>query len=467
MKMTTKWLALLIALLMVAAACGDGDSADDTDAPAETEAPAATEAPADDAPADTEAPADDEPMDDEPMEIATDFGVDNEEMTITVGLLSDLTGPFGPLVSAIAEGIRVYWADVNANGGVGGYTVELEIVDTAYVVDAHVQLYDEMRDDVVAIQHSTGSPHTVALLEQLAEDDMLTIPLTWYSGWSDPDLNANLLSHGAPYCIESMNGISYIAEQTGSSTIAIASIPGDYGLDGAAGAALAAEALGLEVVYDGAGQIIPSDETTLAAVAAGIADSGADMVWMTSTPGGMSAIYGQAIAAGYVGNWGGNSPNWSPAFVAPDSPIKDAIARDYWNSTYTVPWFDDGAADARELFAQYSEAPSLDYYLEGFVEAKILHDALLKALDNGDLTRAGVLAAGKSLEAVDFGAFTNPESYVGDPNERLQRATFIGRPDPDGLAAGTSTGWQMVVGPYVSDIAANYDFTGACYELGG
>lgn len=457
-----KWLAWLTVFALVIAACGGDDAGDDgadtTQAPETTAAGGDTETTA--APDTTE---DTEPG----AEIATDFGVDNENMTITLGLLSDLTGPFGPLVSAITEGIRVYWEDVNANGGVGGYTVELEVVDTAYVIDNHVQLYDEMKDDVVAIQHSTGSPHTVAILDQLVEDDMLAIPLTWYSGWSDPALNANLLSHGSPYCLESMNGISYIAEQTGGTTIAIASVPGDYGLDGAAGAAIAAEALGLEVVYDGSGAIIPTDETTLNAVAEGIAGSGADLVWMTTTPGTMATIFGLAIAEGFDADWGGNSPNWSPSFVSPDSPIKDAIARDYWNSTYTTPWYASEADEARALFEQYSDAPPLDYYLEGFVEAQIMHAALENAIAAGDLTRAGVLAGGKSIEALDFGPFAAPEQYTGEPNERVQRQSYIGRPDPDGLAAGTSTGWQLEVGPYSADITQDYQFDGACYVLEG
>jgi ABC-type branched-subunit amino acid transport system substrate-binding protein len=439
---------------LLAAACGGEEDGGETTttAAAETTTTAAAETTT------TTAAAAAEPT--------TDFGVDTEAKTITLGLLSDLTGPFGPLVSAIAEGIRVYWEDVNANGGVNGYTVELEVVDTQYVVDNHVQLYEEMSDNVVALQHSTGSPHTVAILPQLAEDSMLAIPLTWYSGWSDPALNANLVSHGAPYCIESMNGISYIAEQTGGTTLAIASIPGDYGLDGAAGAKLAAEALGLEIVYDGSGAIIPTDETTLTAVASGIVESGAQIVWMTTTPGTMASIFGQAIATGFDSDWGGNSPNWSPAFVAPDSAIKDAIARDYYVSTYFSPWFSDEATEARDLFAQYSEAPPLDYYLEGFVEAKVMHEALLKAFENGDVTRAGVLAAAKSLEAVEFGPWAPSESYVGDPNTRLQRQTFIGRPDPAGLAAGTSSGWTLSEGFYTSDIAKAYEFTGACYTLG-
>jgi ABC-type branched-subunit amino acid transport system substrate-binding protein len=465
MKHLTKWLVVLLALAMVATACSqgdDGDATDDTEATETTEATTeTTEATDDTEPTETTEATDDiDPM--------TDFGVDTDAKTITLGLLSDLTGPFGPLVSAITEGIRVYWEDVNANGGVNGYTVVLDVVDTVYVVDSHVQLYEEMRDDVAAIQHSTGSPHTVAILPQLAEDGMLTIPLTWYSGWSDPALNANLLSHGAPYCLESMNGISYIADDTGGTTLAIASVPGDYGLDGAAGAKLAAEALGLELVYDGAGAIIPTDETTLTAVANGISESGADIVWMTTTPSTMSAIFGQAIASGFDGVWGGNSPNWSPAFVAPDSPIKDAIAEKYYNSTYLTPWFAPEADDARELFRQYNaDAPDLDYYLEGFVEAKIMHEALLKAFENGDLTRAGILAAGKSLESVDVGPFAPAEVYAGEPNDRVQRQTFIGRPDPEGLAAGTSAGWVLSEGFYTAPITEAFEFNEACYSLDG
>ena len=48
-----------------------------------------------------------------------------------------------------------------------------------------------------------------------------------------------------------MNGVSYMAEETRPTTVAIISFPGEYGQDGAAGAKIAAEALGFEVVYDG------------------------------------------------------------------------------------------------------------------------------------------------------------------------------------------------------------------------
>ena len=69
--------------------------------------------------------------------------------------------------------------------------------------------------------------------------------------------------------------IEYLTLQApDATTIAIASSPGDYGEDSNAGARLAAEALGLEIVYDGTGLINQADDATLAEVAGGIASSG-------------------------------------------------------------------------------------------------------------------------------------------------------------------------------------------------
>lgn len=446
--------AWLLALGMLIAACGGG-SAETTTAATE---PAATQA--------TTAETTPTETTEATMDIATDFGVDLDAGTITVGMLSDLTGPFGPLVSAISAGNQAYWDQVNAAGGVHGLQVELLTRDTQYVVDNHVQFYNEIKDQVVAIGHSTGSPHTVAILPQLAEDGMLAIPLTWYSGWSDPALNANLLSHGTPYCVEAHNTIGYLKEvhKPDGATIAIASVPGDYGLDSAAGAVMAAAALGLEVVYDGSGAIIPTDETTLATVADGIASSGADYVWVATTPTTMAAIFGQALAKGFTAVWSGPSPSFSPAFLAPDSPIKDAFAAQFIGGTYTANWAADSLAGIREAFTA-AGAPATDYYTEGFVEAMILHAALNAAYEAGDMTRAGVLAAAKGLDNVDFGGLAPSESYTGDPNTRVQRKGYIFTPDPAGMVAGTSAGTIQIESEYTSQIAADMEFTEACYKL--
>lgn len=454
-------LALLLVIAMVAAACssdgGDGDTTTTaggsggetttTAAPAETTTTAA-------AGGDTTTTAA------EAMDIVTDIGVDLEAGTITVGMLSDLSGPFAGLVGAINAGHEAYWAFVNGNGGIEGLMVELAVEDTGYEVPAHVTLYEQLKEEVVAFGHSTGSPHTVAIADALAEDEILAIPLTWYSGWTSP-FEANTMHHGSPYCVEAMNMIDYVGSEIGATTIAIASVPGDYGLDSAAGAAIAADLLGLEVVYDGTGQIIPGED--LAPIGVAIAESGAELVWVTASPGTFPAIYGAAIATGYEASWSGAFPTYSPAYLGSD--FAEQIERDYWGGSYLQPWGADSPGNelVREIMTSAGAAP-LDYYGEGFVEAQILEAALRAAYAAGDMTQSGVLAAAKSLDSVDFAGLAPNEKYTGTPDEQLQRVTVITRPSIADLAAGGS-GTIVLEAGYTSDIAAAYDFQTACYEL--
>jgi ABC-type branched-subunit amino acid transport system substrate-binding protein len=455
MRKESKWTAILLALGLVLGACGDSGGEDTTTSAASGESTTTA------APAESTTSAAEEG-------VATDVGVDLEAGTITVGLLSDLSGPFAPLVQVIVAGQEMYWANVNANGGIGGLQVQVETRDTGYDVDAHVQLYEELKTQVVAFAHSTGSPQTVAINSSLQADGILAIPLTWYSGWSDPAINSNLVPHGVPYCIESMNMIEYLKLQMpDATTIAIASSPGDYGEDSNAGARLAAEALGLEVVYDGTGLINAQDDATLAEVAAGIAGSGAQLVWITTSPTPFGSIYGQALAGGFTtALWSGAGPTWNPALVGPESPIKDALAQNFFISQYYAPWPADtpGNQAVRDL-VEAAGQPPLDYYAEGVIEATILHQALQAAYDAGDLTQSGVLAAAKALESVTFDGLAPDETYVGEPNERVQRAQFISRPDPAGLADGTSTGANLIESDYTSPIADAFEFTEACFAL--
>jgi ABC-type branched-subunit amino acid transport system substrate-binding protein len=455
MRKRLSLLVVVLVMTLVAAACSSDDSGDTTTTAAggDTETTTTTAAGGGDT---TTTTAGTEPM----APPTVDFGVDLDAGTITVGLLSDLSGPFSGLVGAIVAGQEAYWAYVNANGGIEGLNVELEVRDTGYDVPTHVTLYQELKDQVVAIGHSTGSPHTVAIYEDLVADDMLAIPLTWYSGWTAP-FDSNTMHHGSSYCVEAMNGLAYIVNETGATTIAIASLPGDYGLDSAAGAALAAEALGLEVVYDATGGIIPGED--LAPIGVAIAESGADIAFVTATPTTFPAVYGAAIATGYEAAWTGAYPTYSPAYLGSDFAAQ--IERDWWGAAPLLPWASetDGNALVRDVMTAAGADP-LDYYAEGFIEAQILEAALRAAYASGDMTRGGVLAAAKSLDEVSFGGLAPSEKYTGTPNEQLQRVSIIQRPSLADIAAG-GTGSTVLDPAYTSDIAADFSFESACYEL--
>ena len=459
---------LLFVLALVAAACGgDDDTAETTAAPSDTGTTETTEA-MDDSTETTEAMDDSDDGAEDMAPPTVDVGVDLEAGTIQIGLLSDLTGPFGPLVSAIVAGQEVYWGNVNANGGIHGLQVELVVRDTVYDPVNHVQFYEELKDQVVAFGHSTGTPQTLAINEDLQSDGILAIPLTWYSGWTDPDINANLLPHGTPYCLEAMSMIEYLAGVAADNgiaapTLAVASIPGDFGLDAMAGALAAAEALNIEVVSDGSGTIIPGQDQT--PIADAIVGSGADIVYVTATPGLFGEVYGGSVAQGFQALWSGAGPSYNPVFL--DGALADAVQRDFYGSFYLSPWGSDSAG-MQELMALFAaanpDAPATDYYGEGFVEAKIMHDALNAAYESGDMTQAGVLAAAKSLTTVDFNGLAPSESYSGAPNDIVQRTITVFRPDAALRAAG-GTGTNLIEAAYTGSIAAAYEYTGACYEL--
>ena len=148
-------LALLMALGLVASACGSSDSSDG--ASDDTESTDTTEAMEDEETTTSAAPED---AGEAAAEIATDFGV--TEDTIKVGLNADLSGPFASLVAEIVEGQTVYWEVVNANGGIAGRQVEMVVLDSGYAtakgIENYLALAAETDEGVAMISEHTGSP---------------------------------------------------------------------------------------------------------------------------------------------------------------------------------------------------------------------------------------------------------------------------------------------------------------------
>ena len=400
--------------------------------------------------------------------IAHDFGVDPETKTIRVGVNTDLSGIFAPLTTKITDGHRVYWEWLNDNGGIQGWTIEPVILDNAYNVPTHLENYEVMAgegdESVVMFSTSTGSPHTASTAQLLIEDSMAAIPLSWYSGWADPEIGKNVFEVQTNYCIEAINGATYMSETYGNK-VAIASFPGDYGEDGAEGVKVAAEALGLEIVYDGQAQVVPGGDLT--PVITGIASSGANWVWLTTNPTTTATLMGGAAQAGFTGQWSGNSPSWNPALLGIEGfrELADAV---YTHSTYTVLWDVGEAEGMQEMIAamrQYRpDAPFDDVYIISFIEGYVATQILDRAITNGNLTRAGVLAAANSITA-DLKGLAPNQTWRGNPNNNVVRETYLYDVDlslyTPGVTVseeGGNNGFRLIKGPYASETALNWEY---------
>jgi len=413
-----------------------------------------------------------------PTEIATDYGVTDD--TIRVGAIADLSGPFAPLVKFIVDAQQVYWDMVNRDGGIAGRQVEFVVRDNGYQVDAHLEHYEEFTEEsdngVVMISQSTGSPMTAAIAEAAIEDNIAVIPLSWYSAWPDPDYGLNIFESTSNYCYEAINGVDFlnehVAAQTGiaAPTMAIIGMAGDYGQDGSAGAWIAAEALGIEVVADLEGTVAPGADNTGAL--SQLVAAGADMVWTTVSPSVLAELVGGAAAQGYIPWWSGNVPSYNPALL--DTAVGPVLDSNYVLNSYILTWNTPGVPGLEkmkeELLAAMPDAPLSDTYIQGWVEGQAAHQALVRAAANGDLTRSGVVAAFNQITVDHEGLAPNQSWGGGDPNETVIRESysydivFDNYTSGATIAEGGDTGSVLLRGPWVSDITAAQVYEGACFK---
>jgi ABC-type branched-subunit amino acid transport system substrate-binding protein len=418
-------------------------------------------------------------------DITFDVGV--TEDTITVGLLADLTGRFAPLVQDIVAAQEVYWDMINAADGIGGRQIEVIVEDTAYDPDQHRVKYEAMRDQVAIFSQSTGSPHTAGIIDLMLEDDVVAIPLTWYSGWADPTFDqSTVLEQQTNYCLESMNVVEYVSntfeEANGAPpTWAVISYPGEYGQDGAFGAKYAIEQLGLQLVYDGEALAVPTADNSdpQLEVITGIVGSNPDVVFATVSPGDYATVMGGAAQSGFQGQWTGNVPSYD--FRLLDSPVAPIIDAAYIQPGYNVSWGTDvpGMVPLREaMLASRPDLRPSDAFVIGWIEAQITHEVLQLAAESGDMTRAGIKEAALSIEGFSFDGLAPDQSYSprDDPNSYVTRSIAIFDPN---LAAyteaggagqtigtapnGGTTGSDLVEDFFAGELASAYDFTGACF----
>ncbi|MGI9642051.1 MAG: ABC transporter substrate-binding protein, partial [Acidimicrobiia bacterium] len=411
--------ALTLAAALVVGACSggadDASSAPDVSSTTTTEAATTTTAPA-------------------TGEIAGGPGVDSASKTITLGVLADLSGDFASLTTDVVDAHTVFWDEVNAAGGIDGWTVDIEVADTRADVDRHREQYVAMRDNVLAISQSTGSSANVASLDLYIEDEMLVVPMSWYSGW--PFLTVDrgvILEQNTNYCIEAMNIVGF-ASSMGATSLAIVTLDDVYGRDAAAGAAKAADFYGMGVVYDGTGAVVSADE--LADVIGAIVDSSADWTFLATNPSLSAQIIAGAVRFGYQGMFAGAVPSYDSRLL--DSASAELFGTRYYQSAYSVGWGDAAPGNIVMMSAMAEAFPDRrpsDAFIIGWNAANAMRSVLEAAIAADDLTRAGVVEAANSIDQVTFGGSAPDQSYAGVPNDFVNRQSAIYKPNLEAYAA--------------------------------
>ncbi|MBD8868420.1 ABC transporter substrate-binding protein [Nocardioides sp. MJB4] len=382
--------------------------------------------------------------------------VNEDNGCIYLGTISDLTqGPFAPLGVPITEAQKAFWNRVNEDGGIGGYDIDTDkfVKDNLYNPQTHKQVYSEIKDDVLALAQSLGSPTTLAIVGDLERDEMIAAPASWTSLWPFED---TILESGAPYCAEAMNIVDYMVENKSIKSVMSVGFPGDFGGDGAAGAKIAADSNSLKYTNV---ETAPGQEAQAGAISA-VVKNKPDLVILGTGPTETAVIVGQAAAQGYQGQFVGLGPAWNPALLGtPSAKALEALylASGYWGSFGTDT---PGHEAMREAVGEVEQEN--DGYTAGWAWSYPLKAALEEWLDGDyDKTRAGLLEAVGSLETVDYEGMLPEEAgnRAGDPNETIFRQTVLSKVDPK-EPAGLALEEDFFSGP----TAEGYEFDGPCFE---
>src|SRR5258708_27240451 len=148
---------------------------------------------------------------------------------------------------------------------------------------------------------------------------------------------------------------------------------------------------------------------------------GARVVCRRHAPPPTATIIGTAHLLGYDPQWILQSPAYSPLLLA--TPVAPLLEHEAWVVAQGAAWGDTSKPGMAQLITdqqKYAPDQKPDGFFEaGYTYAKVTYAILKKAIENKDLTRAGLLTAFESLKNVDLGGLLPNVSYGATGNDRV------------------------------------------------
>ena len=357
-------------------------------------------------------------------------GVDTTHKTITLGIISPYSGPVAaPIGDPLANGVKVFFDHVNANGGINGYTVKFIEKDSQYNPQIQVQMYNQNHNNDLMIADSLGTPTTEAIIPLADSDHMLISAATLSSSLARQKY---VVLVGTPYRLQVENAFDYVVNTLHVShpKTAILYQNDEYGQDGLQGYKEAISAYGLNDVAQTSYAVTDTDFT---AQVSQMKAAGAKYVFLSALPTVTATVVGTAAKLGYFPQFILQSPAWSNLLLGVTA-LRPLLTK-LWVVGQGATWGDrskPGMAQLLDDVQKYAPNQQPDGYFEfGYTESYITYAILKKAMANNDLTRDGLFNAFNSLGSVDLGGLYPSVTYGSSPNQRVPtRDNVIYQIDP-------------------------------------
>ncbi len=320
---------------------------------------------------------------------------------IVLGQSAPLTGPSAQLGIQFNLGAQLYFDQLNSSGGVGGRRVELRVLDDGYEPErTSVNTKQFIADGVFALFGYIGTPTSaVALPLATQAKTPFFAPFTGAEVLRTP-VNRYAIHVRASYNDETQAMVQR-SLNIGAKKIAVFYQNDAFGQAGLAGVTSALTKDGLAPVAVG---LVERNSVDVAGAVKAIVAAKPDVVVMVSTYKPCAAFVRAARVAGYTGTFQSVSFVGTSALSAElGKEAMGVIVSQVMPYPYTIATPISAeylglvrAANKPEIFPNYSS-------MEGFVAAKVFHEALKKP--GAGSSREAFIEAVESIRSHNLGGF--------------------------------------------------------------
>lgn len=350
---------------------------------------------------------------------------------ITLGVMTDLTGPFKDLATTLQIGHKMWVDEVNAAGGICGRQIALETLDHGFKAETAAIQFPTIEPKVAGFMEMLGSSVIAVLASEVNEKQVTTLAVSWSSELLG---QPHVIIVGTTYDLEVINGLDWMLEQgtiKKGDTLGHIYIEGDYGANGLAGSRYFAKQNGLKV----APEKITATDTDMQSIVTKFKSQGVKAIVLSVTPPQTASAAANNAGLGLNVPMLGNSISFAPVLL--ETPAANALERLYIAAS-AAP-YDSPVAKAKELRAKFEaenpkERPTFAVQY-GYAQGVIWSQILAKACAAKDLTRAGIDAALKSSKSLKTDKLVSKLDFSkpGSPSSRDVYIAQVDKATPGGL----------------------------------
>lgn len=339
------------------------------------------------------------------------FAQENGE--IVIGGSLPLTGVFGFAGVAIEAGIQDYIKIINEEGGIHGRKLRLAYEDTGYQVDQSVAVFNKLtsQNENMHLYYGDSTAFSRTINPELERrGDMIMAGASFATEINDPVNFAPQFIAGPDYTEMYSILLEYIAKEKPGAKLVFVNSDTEFGRDPIESSTARAKELGLEVVE----QIITPP---------GAVDVSTEVLKLRRARPDYAIFHGYILAPlpefMTQAKQLGLDTKFMGTFWSMDSSIWESVGDVADGFMGVMPYryyYDEEEAPMLERIRQMRPTYQATGYMQGFLTAMLMSEAVKRTLDEGkELTSTNMKAAMNSIKDFDTGGIIGvPISVPGN-----------------------------------------------------